>query len=106
MGGEFNDLLYPVYGGVALNQAAVQTYPRWAAFTDAELGLGTTKTTVAGGNGTMTLCQGTTAQAGYLVRGYNDNDNAGVAQILAGWYVAGGTAQQYTGWRPVLELVP
>lgn len=104
MGGDFNDMIYPVYGGVSLSQPAVQAYPRWAAFTDAALGLNTVKSPIA--NGALTMCQELAANGGYLVRGYNDNDNAGVAQLLAGWYVAGATVQLYSGWRPVLELVP
>jgi hypothetical protein len=104
MGGDFNDMIYPIYGGVAINHAMVQAYPRWAAFTDAELGLNTVKSPII--NGGLTLCQELAAQGGYLVRGYNDNDNAGVAQLVAGWYVTGDSTIQYSGWRPVLELVP
>jgi hypothetical protein len=104
MGGDFNDMIYPIYGGVVINHAMVQAYPRWAAFTDAELGLNTVKSPII--NGGLTLCQELAAQGGYLVRGYNDNDNAGVAQLVAGWYVTGDSTIQYSGWRPVLELVP
>lgn len=104
MGGDFNNMIYPVYGGVAINHAMVQAYPRLAAFTDAELGLNTVKTPIIDGG--LTLCQELTGQGGYLVRGYNDNDGAGIAQLVAGWYVGGDAATQYIGWRPILELVP
>jgi hypothetical protein len=104
MGGDFNSMIYPVYGGVALNNALVQAYPRWAAYTDAELGLSVSKSGIP--NGALTMCQEMTANGGYLVRGYNDNDNAGTAQIIAGWYVGGSVVQAYAGWRPVLEELP
>lgn len=104
-GGEFNDMLYPVYNGVAAAQPQVQAYPRWAAYTDAQLNLSTSKSTSAN-PGVMTLCQEQTSAGDYLVRGYNDADNAGNAQILAGWHVGGSAVFNYTGWRPVLELVP
>ncbi|ARV77250.1 virion structural protein [Pseudomonas phage Noxifer] len=104
-GGEFNDMLYPVYNGVAAAQPQVQAYPRWAAFTDAQLNLSINKSTSAN-PGVMTLCQEQTSAGDYLVRGYNDADNAGNAQILAGWHVGPNAVFNYTGWRPVLELVP
>lgn len=104
-GGEFNEMLYPVYNGVAAAQPQVQAYPRWAAYTDADLNLSVNKSTSAN-PGVMTLCQEQTSAGDYLVRGYNDADNAGNAQILAGWHVGGNAVQNYTGWRPILELVP
>jgi hypothetical protein len=104
-GGSFNDLIYPVYGGVSLNQPEVQAYPRWAAYTDAELGLSTSKATSAGA-GVMTWCQEIiTGNSAHLVRGYNDADNAGNRQLLAGWYVALNGTQTYAGWRPIIEEV-
>lgn len=105
-GGEFNDIFYPITGGASSAQAVVQAYPRWASYSDAALGFGSDKNAAAGGTGTLTFCQEATTNGGYLARGYNDGDNAGVAQLLAGWYVAGATVQTYAGWRPVLELVP
>lgn len=104
-GGSFNDLMYPVYGGVSLNQPEVQAYPRWAAYTDAELGLSTNKAQ-SGGAGVMTWCQELiTGNGSHLVRGYNDADNAGNRQLLAGWYVALNGTQTYAGWRPIIEEV-
>lgn len=105
-GGSFNDLIYPVYGGVSLNQAEIQAYPRWAAFTDLELGLGRTKTEAATGPGTMTWCQElVTGNNHHLVRGYNDADNEGIRQIVSGWYIALNGTQVYAGWRPIVEEV-
>jgi N-acetylneuraminic acid mutarotase len=103
-GGSFNDLIYPVYGGVSLAQPEVQAYPRWAAFTDAELGFGTDKNSAAGGIGTLNWCQElVVGNASRLVRGYNDADNAGIRQILTGWYIALNGTQTYAGWRPIIE---
>lgn len=105
-GGSFNDLIYPVYGGVSLNQTEIQAYPRWAAFTDLELGLGRTKTEAAAGPGTLSWCQElTTSNNHHLVRGYNDADNEGVRQIVSGWYIALNGTQVYAGWRPIVEEV-
>lgn len=105
-GGSFNDLIYPVYGGVGVNLAPVQAYPRWAAFTDAELGFGTTKTEAASGPGTLNWCQEDVDGGGSrLVRGYNDADNVGVSQLMAGWYIAYNNTQVYAGWRPIVEEV-
>ena len=105
-GGSFNDLIYPVYGGVSLSQPEIQAYPRWAAFTDAELGLGTTKAAAAGGAGAMTWCNELiTGGSNRLLRGYNDSDNAGNRQVLAGWYIAPSGTAVYAGWRPIIEEV-
>lgn len=102
---EFNDLIYPVYGGVSLQQPEIQAYPRWAAYTDTELGLSVSKAT-SGGAGLMTWCQELVVGGGHhLVRGYNDADNGGNRQILAGWYVALNATQVYAGWRPIIEEV-
>lgn len=103
--GSFNDLIYPIYGGVSLSQPEVQAYPRLAAYTDADLGLSTTKGS-SGGAGVMTWCQElVTGNNAHLVRGYNDADNAGNRQLLAGWYVALNGTQTYAGWRPIIEEV-
>lgn len=103
--GEYNDLIYPVYGGVSLQQPEIQAYPRWAAYTDAELGLSTNKAQ-SGGAGVMTWCQELNVGGNtHLVRGYNDADNSGNRQILAGWYVALNATQTYAGWRPIIEEV-
>lgn len=105
-GGSFNDLIYPVYGGVSLSQPEIQAYPRWAAFTDLELGLGRTKTEAATGPGTLSWCQElTTGNGNHLVRGYNDADNEGTRQIVSGWYIALNGTQVYAGWRPIVEEV-
>jgi len=104
-GGSFNDLIYPIYGGVSLSQPEVQAYPRLAAFSDADLGLSTTKNGSAV-PGTLTWCQefvvGGNAR---LVRGYNDADNAGNRQLLAGWYCAVNSTNIWAGWRPIIEEV-
>jgi N-acetylneuraminic acid mutarotase len=102
--GSFNDLIYPVYGGAASGQPEVLAYPRWAAFTDADLGFATNKAAASGGLGTLTWCKEVITGGGsHLLRGYNDADNVGNRQILAGWYVANGGTQQYAGWRPQIE---
>lgn len=104
-GGSFNDLIYPIYGGVSLSQPEVQAYPRLASYTDADLQLSTSKGTV-GGAGMMTWCQELiTGNGNHLVRGYNDADNAGTRQLLAGWYIALNGTQTYAGWRPIIEEV-
>lgn len=105
-GGSFNDLIYPVYGGVCLSQPEVQAYPRWAAYTDADMGFGVGKTAAATGPATLNWCQElVSGNAAHLVRGYNDADNVGDRQILAGWYIALNGTQVYAGWRPIVEEV-
>lgn len=104
-GGDLNDLIYPVYGGVSLNQAPVQAYPRWAAYTDAELGLGTTYTAVVATPGAMTWVQDTLggAPGTHMLRFYNDSNKP--YQLLAGWGLGASETYVYAGWRPILEEV-
>lgn len=99
-GGEWNDLLYSVYGGNFKNEAVIQARPRWAAYTDAELGMSPTGGGL--GAGVFTMCQENCSdRPGQIGRGYGTG-NKGIIDI---WYVPAGVNPSYVGWRPVLEEV-
>lgn len=106
-GGSFNDLIYPVYGGLAVNQPVIAAYPRWAAYTDAELLMSTAKTNIQPGH--LSWCQEVVmSNNGHLVRGYNNSDADTIpafAQPIRGWYVAFNGTQPYAGWRPIITML-
>lgn len=105
-GGSFNDLVYPVYGGVGVNSPEVQYYPRLANYSDEALGLYVDKTSIVANPGSMTWCQDLLASGtAHMCRAYWDPDNSGTLQILGGWYINLGGTQNYAGWRPILEEV-
>lgn len=99
-GGEWNDLLYSVYGGNFKNEAVIQARPRWAAYTDAELGVSPTGGGL--GNGVLSMCQETCSdRGGQIGRGFGLS-NKGLIDV---WYIPAGVNPAYVGWRPVLEEV-
>lgn len=104
-GGSFNDLIYPIYNGVAKNHPYVLAYsPKQAAYVDADLGLITNYLESSTVPGCLTWVQDARSDnAGHMVRGYNDADKAN--QLTAGWFVANGATQNYAGWRPLIEEV-
>lgn len=98
-GGEWDQYIYPIYNGMYAGEAAFQS-PRWADYTDADLGL---VTTIGGSaNGSISLIQSKRASTKYNGRGYSST----IAPIMGVWYQSGDTASTVHGWRPVLELVP
>lgn len=105
-GGSFNDLIYPIYNGVSKNAPQVTPYPKVASYLDADLGLFTNKTAVVSAPGGMTWCQELfNNNTGHMLRGYNDLDDAGTGQLLAGWQLGAGVTNNYAGWRPIIEEV-
>lgn len=84
-GSEWNDLMYPL-----VSPNAYKKYWRYN-FVRADLGF------TGDDQGSLTLTQETTAQGGWIYRGYDAVDKVVVGTVI------GNT--KLRGWRPVLELV-
>lgn len=91
-GSEFNDLIYNLLAGVT---ASSRKDPRLASYDGSDLGLSPL------GPGSAYICQELYSDPAYCVQRTNAS---GTIDTIA--RTAVGLADQYRGWRPVLELIP
>jgi hypothetical protein len=94
-GGDWNNFLYPIYGGIYRGSLPGDT-PHWSDYTDEMLGISADAATTA--NGSTTVCLEAESR-GHYVRGYSANSNP---NIMGVWYNIPSQVDFHNGWRPMV----
>lgn len=97
-GGDWNDYIYPIYGGTRRNELPTDT-PVWGSYNAKMLGLPEEK--VSQQPGGLSICKEGDAGSGYTTRGVTWTGST-LPNIMGTWYIAPNTPQPWYGWRPIL----